>query len=83
MSFDKYMREHFIRICQKYEIPVEIEPIYGGKEYLEKMDFTIENQKKRLAEIDAKHEKKLAELEATTLKIEELDTLITEVSEDA
>ena len=83
MSFDKYMREHFLCICQKYEIPVEIEPIYGGKEYLEKMDFIIENQKKRLAEIDAKHEKKLAELEATTLKIEELDTLITEVSEDA
>lgn len=81
--FDDYMRHTFLRICAKHHIQVETEPIYGGKKYLEKMDFIIENQKKRLAEIEAKQEERLAQLEATSLRIEELDSLIAEVSEDA
>ena len=55
---------------------VDCEPVYGGVSYLEKQDYIIENQKKRIAENQAT-------LDAIAMKISDLEAFVEEVAEDA
>ena len=36
-------------ICAKHNLHLQIEPTYGGRGYLEKQDFIIENQKEKIS----------------------------------
>ncbi len=76
MSFDAECRRLFLEIAQRNGVQVECEPIYGGATYLEKQDFIIENQKRRL-------EEKQAELQEITMKVADMESFVEEIAEDA
>ena len=60
-------------ISRKHGVHLEQEPSYGGRAYLEKQDYILMKQKEQLAAQGQK-------LEELTLKIEDVDNLIDEVS---
>lgn len=76
MSFDAECRRVFLEIAQRNGVQVECEPIYGGATYLEKQDFIIENQKRRL-------EEKQAELQEITMKVADMESFVEEIAEGA
>lgn len=76
MSFDAECRRLFLEIAQRNGVQVECEPIYGGVTYLEKQDFIIENQKRRL-------EEKQAELQEITMKVADMESFVEEIAEAA
>ena len=75
-TFDAICRELLFEIAQKHGLHLDHEPEYGGRAYLEKQDYILAKQKEQLVQ----KEQELAEL---TLKVEEVETLIDEVSEIA
>ena len=72
-TFDAVCRTILFDIAKRHGLHLEQEPSYGGREYLEKQDYILMKQKEQLAA----QEQKLEEL---TLKIEDVDNLIDEVS---
>ena len=72
-TFDAVCRTILFDIAKRHGPHLEQEPSYGGREYLEKQDYILMKQKEQLAA----QEQKLEEL---TLKIEDVDNLIDEVS---
>ena len=76
MTFDKICRDLFMEICERHDLYVDRDPTYGGRTYLEKQEYIIMAQKQRLEELEA-------ELEAKTLKIQDVDASVEEVSEAA
>ena len=91
-TFDAECRKMLFRICEKYNLHLQTEPSYGGRGYLEKQDFIIENQKEKisvqkkiLAETDTaieEQEQKLQKTESTlsqrVIVIEKQDKIIAE-----
>ena len=75
MSFDAECRRLFLEIAQRNGVQVECEPIYGGATYLEKQDFIIENQKRRL-------EEKQAELQEITMKVADMEAFVEEIEDE-
>ena len=51
---------------------MECEPVYGGAGYLEKQDFIIENQKKRIAE-------KQAVLDEITMRVLDMENFVEQI----
>lgn len=76
MSFDAECRNLFLEIAQRNGVQVECEPIYGGATYLEKQDFIIENQKRRL-------EEKQVELQEITMKVADMESFVEEIAEES
>lgn len=74
MVFDSACRVLLFDIAKNYGLQLEEEPEYGGRKYLEKQDFILAKQKEQLK----LQEEKLDEL---TMKIEDIETLIDEVSD--
>ncbi len=52
MSYDAACRKLFIEICKKHGIEIEEEPIYGGKQYLEKQEYIIEKLNARIEDLE-------------------------------
>lgn len=48
-TFDAECRKMLFRICEKYNLHLQMEPTYGGRGYLEKQDFIIEKQKETIS----------------------------------
>lgn len=67
------MPDNAFDISHKHGVHLEQEPSYGGRAYLEKQDYILMKQKEQLAAQGQK-------LEELTLKIEDVDNLIDEVS---
>lgn len=76
MAFDSACRALLFDIAKGYGLRLDEEPEYGGRKYLEKQDFILMKQKEQLAA----QEQKLEEL---TLKIDDVEQLLDEVSEVA
>lgn len=76
MSFDAECRKLFLETAQRNGVLVDCEPVYGGASYLEKQDFIIENQKKRIAE-------KQAVLDEITMRVSDMENFVEQVAEDA
>ena len=60
MSYDRECRQLLLDICREHGLSIDEEPIYGGKEYLEKQEYIsdklsseIESRQKKLNDIDA------------------------------
>ena len=68
MTFDKLCRDLFMEICERHDLYVDRDPTYGGRTYLEKQEYIIMTQRQKLAELEA-------ELEAKTLKIQDVDAM--------
>ena len=75
-TFDAMCREMLFEICERYGLHLDREPIYGGKAYLEKNDFIIEKQKQVMEE----KEQALSEI---TMKLEDAESLVEEISDTA
>ena len=75
-TFDAICRTMLFDICRKHGLDLDREPEYGGREYLEKQDYILMKQKE-------KTEAQEQRLEELALKVEEMETLIDEVSEAA
>ena len=76
MCFDAECRKLFLDIGQKNGVELEYEPEYGGASYLEKQDYIIENQQKRIAEMQAA-------LDDITLKVLDMENMVEQIADDA
>jgi len=76
MTFDKMCRDLLFEICEKHDLYLRKDPSYGGRAYMEKQEYIIAQQKKKLAEMKAA-------LEEATLKLEDVEAISAEVSEVA
>ena len=75
-TFDAICRELLFEIAEKHDLHFEREPSYGGRSYLEKQDYILFKQKEQM-----KNQTEI--LDTLTLKIEEVEALIDEVSDIA
>ena len=73
ITFDAACRKMLFEIAKRHGLELEEEAEYGNRKYLEKQDFILAKQKEQLAA----QQNKLDEL---TLKINDMETLIDEVS---
>ena len=73
ITFDAACRKMLFEIAKRHGLDLEEEAEYGNRKYLEKQDFILAKQKEQLAA----QQNKLDEL---TLKVNDMETLIDEVS---
>ena len=75
-TFDAICRTMLFDITRKYGLHLEEEPSYGGRDYLEKQDYILFKQKEQM-----KNQTEI--LDRLTLKVEDAEALIDEVSDIA
>ena len=73
ITFDAACRKMLFEIAKRHGLELEEEAEYGNRKYLEKQDFILAKQKKQLAAQQSK-------LDELTLKVNDVETLIDEVS---
>ena len=83
MKFDSICRCLLIDVAKKYGIDIAEEPIYGGREYLEKQDYIRQKLNADITEQNIKLKKKESELEEITLKISDAGKFADDVAEVA
>ena len=75
-TFDAVCRTMLFDITRKYGLHLDMEPEYGGREYLEKQDYILMKHKEKIAE----KEQAIGEL---TMKLDDVEQFIDEVTETA
>ena len=83
MTFDAACRAMLFDICAKHGLHLDQEPEYGGRKYLEKQDYILMKQKEKIAVQDQQIESKKADLEELTVRIEDTEAFVEEISEVA
>ena len=83
MTFDAACRAMLFDICERHGLHLDHEPEYGGRKYLEKQDYILMKQKEKIAVQDQAISAKEAELQAITVRIEDTEAFVEEVSEVA
>ena len=83
MTFDAACRAMLFDICKKHGLHLDQEPEYGGRAYLEKQDYILMKQKEKMAEQDKEISVRESELETLTVRIEDTEKFVEEVSEAA
>ena len=73
ITFDAACRKMLFEIAKRHGLDLEEEAEYGNRKYLEKQDFILAKQKKRLAAQQSK-------LDELTLKVSDMETLLEDVS---
>lgn len=73
ITFDAACRKMLFEIAKRHGLDLEEEAEYGSRKYLEKQDFILAKQKEQLAAQQNK-------LDKLTLKVNDMETLIDEVS---
>ena len=73
ITFDAACRKMLFEIAKRHGLELEEEAEYGNRKYLEKQDFIFAKQKEQLAAQQSK-------LDELTLKVNDMETLIDEVS---
>ena len=73
-SFDAACRAMLFDICERHGLHLDQEPEYGGRKYLEKQDFILMKQKEKI-------EAREAELDAITVRIEDTEAFVNEITE--
>lgn len=73
ITFDAACRKMLFEIAKRYGLDLEEEAEYGNRKYLEKQDFILAKQKEQLAAQQNK-------LDKLTLKVNDMEALIDEVS---
>lgn len=83
MKFDSICRCLLIDVAKKFGVEIAEEPIYGGREYLEKQDYIRQKLNADITEQNIKLKKKESELEEITLKISDAEKFADDVAEVA
>ena len=73
ITFDAACRTMLFEIAKRHGLELEEEAEYGNRQYLEKQDFILAKQKEQLAAQQSK-------LDALTLKVSDMETLLENVS---
>ena len=73
ITFDAACRKMLFEIAKRHGLELEEDAEYGNRKYLEKQDFILAKQKEQLAAQQSK-------LDELTLKVNDMETLIDEVS---
>lgn len=73
ITFDSACRTMLFEISKRHGLELEEEAEYGNRQYLEKQDYILAKQKEQLAAQQSK-------LDKLTLKVNDMETLINEVS---
>ena len=73
ITFDAACRTMLFEISKRHGLELEEEAEYGNRQYLEKQDYILAKQKEQLAAQQSK-------LDKLTLKVNDMETLIDEVS---
>ena len=73
ITFDAACRKMLFEVAKRHGLDLEEEAEYGNRKYLEKQDFILAKQKEQLAAQQSK-------LDELTLKVNDMETLIDEVS---
>ena len=81
MTFDAACRAMLFDICRKNGLHLDQEPEYGGRAYLEKQDYILMKQKEKMAEQEISD--KESELETLTIRIEDTEKFVEEVTDAA
>ncbi|MCF0128055.1 MAG: serine/arginine repetitive matrix protein 2 [Pseudobutyrivibrio sp.] len=76
MMFDSICRTLFIEVARLHGVDIIEEPVYGGREYLEKQEFIIQKNKEQIAHQNEK-------LDELSFKLEDTEKLIDEVVDAA
>ncbi len=96
-TFDADCRELLFAVCQRHGLHLDKVPAYGGRDYLEKQDYILEKQKMKLTEtrqmiadseqIITEKEQQIGQKEQVlaelSLKIEDVEGIVSEVAEKA
>ena len=82
-TFDAACRAMLFDICRKHGLHLDQEPEYGGRAYLEKQDYILMKQKEKLSEQTKEITEQETKLESLTIRIEDTEKFIDEVSEIA
>lgn len=82
-TFDAACRALLFDICRKHGLHLDQEPEYGGRAYLEKQDYILMKQKEKLSEQAKEITEQETKLESLTIRIEDTEKFIDEVSEIA
>ena len=83
MSFDAECRRMFLEICKKHGLDIDMEPVYGGKSYLEKADFIVQKLRDENERLEQENADLRAEKSELVLKISDVEKLLDDVSNDA
>lgn len=83
MTFDAACRAMLFDITLRHGLHLNQEPEYGGRAYLEKQDYILMKQKKKIKDQDQVIEQKSDELEAITIRIEDTENFVEEVADAA
>ena len=83
MKFDSICRCLLIDVAKNFGVEIAEEPIYGGREYLEKQDYIRQKLNADITEQNIKLKKKESELEEITLKISDVEKFADDVAEAA
>ncbi len=83
MTFDAACRTILFDICGKHGLHLDQEPEYGGRAYLEKQDYILMKQKQKIAEQERVIDEKESKLDSLTIRIEDTEKFIDEISETA
>lgn len=97
ITFDAACRTIFLDICKRHGLELDEEPAYGGRAYLEKQDFIRMKQKEEIAQQDKEFadnsnrifkqgdliEEQKNQLEKLTLELDDIESLLQDVSDVA
>lgn len=83
MTFDAMCRKRFLEICEENGLSVEKEAEYGGRKYLEKNDFIIQNQKHKIQDLNINIREKKKELRDTEVEMAAIDTVMNSIAVSA
>lgn len=76
MVFDAVCRNKFLELCEEYGLSVDKTAEYGGRKYLEKNDFIIQNQKIKLGNVKEEIDTKEKQLSAVNTDMAAINTMI-------
>ena len=83
ITFDAACRVMLFDICERHGLRLDREPEYGGRAYLEKQDYILMKQKEKMAEQAEAISEQESRLDTLTIRIEDTEKFIDEVSEIA
>ena len=83
MSFDAECRKMFLEICHRHGLEIDMEPVYGGKSYLEKADYIVQKLKDENEKLVEENAQLRSEKDDLVMKITDVEQLIDEVATDA
>ncbi len=83
MSFDAECRKMFLEICHRHGLEIDMEPVYGGKSYLEKADYIVQKLKDENEKLAEENAQLRSEKDDLVMKITDVEQLIDEVATDA